>query len=227
MKNFDVTIQNRYNEEGILAIQGPNALVIVNRLDEQVNQLKPMRFTPIDDVILSTTGYTGETGFEIYAPNSIILELWDHFIKEGVVPVGLGARDTLRLDMGYALYGHELSETIAPTESVASWTVKWKKEDFLGKAALEKLESFADKRSQYGVILVDKGIAREGYDVIQNGQVIGKVTSGTHSPSLNQAIAIILVKGKLEEGDTVEIQIRKNRVQAYVVKLPFYKKEEK
>lgn len=227
-KNFDVAIEPKYDTEGILAVQGPLAKAVMAKIFPEANELQPMHFLPLkckgEDLILSATGYTGAGGFEIYAPLKIIPDLWETILAqgahEGIEPIGLGARDTLRLEMGYALYGHELSEEIAPTESVSAWTVKWGR-DFLGEAALKQLEANPKKRYEYPIILQDKGIAREGYPVFQGEEVIGKVTSGTMSPSLNQAISIILVDKKLSEGDVVEVQIRANRCKAKVVRLPF------
>jgi len=229
--SYNVEIEDRYSD-GILAVQGPKAKAVAAKLFSEVNDIKMMRFAPVDyqgeEIILSGTGYTGSGGIEIYAPMPAIVDLWDRFLEngkdEGIQPIGLGARDTLRLEMGFALYGHELSEEIAPIESVSSWTVKWDKGDFLGKEALENLQKSSKKRFQKGVVLTDRGIAREGYEVLQDDTPIGKVTSGTMSPSLNQAIAIILVERNLQEGDNVQIQIRNKKCNGKVVKLPFYHK---
>lgn len=228
-KSFDVKISTKYSEEGILALQGPSAMQLMSQLFPEAKALPHMRFSFMNfegqQVIVSNTGYTGEQGVEIYASNASIVRLWDRLMQEGasygIVPVGLGARDTLRLEMGYALYGHELSEEIAANESVSAWTVKWKKEKFLGKEALECIEHSPTKRMEYGVVLVEPGIARAGYAVLQNGERIGLVTSGTLSPTLNQAIAIILTPQKLHEGDLVGVQIRDRVCQGKVVKLPF------
>lgn len=224
----DVIINNRYAEEGILAVQGPKSLDLITSLFPEVNSLKHMHFISVPyqgkTVIISRTGYTGESGVEIYAPNETTVQLWHLLLEKGkpygIEPIGLGARDTLRLEMGYALYGHELSESIMPHESVSAWTIKWDKRDFVGKKALEA--RIQGQRHQYGLILQDKGIAREGYSVWHNGKQIGKVTSGTLSPTLNQAIAIIMVEKKLHEGDDVEIEIRQNRCKGQIVNLPFY-----
>ena len=186
----------------------PLAMKIVSKVFKEAAGLKPMHFASVlfqgEDVILSATGYTGAGGVEIYAPMSSIIALWELFLElgkpEGIQPIGLGARDTLRLDMGYALYGHELSELIAPSESVSAWTVKSEKGDFLGKEALQQLQVNGRKRMQYGIVLTDRGIAREGYQVFSEDSPIGVVTSGTQSPTLNQAIAIIMVEKKLERG---------------------------
>lgn len=222
-QGYDVQIEEHY-QDGILAIQGPQAKGLIENLFEEAKEIKPMRFAPVsyhgEEIILSRTGYTGAGGFEIYASMPIIVELWDRILDVGAEPIGLAARDTLRLEMGFALYGHELSENIAPTESVSAWTVKWDKEDFLGKEALVKRNS---TRGEYGVVLQDRGIAREGYEVYREEKKIGMVTSGTMSPSLNQAIAIILVEGKLQEGDNIDIMIRNKRCGAKVVNLPFYR----
>jgi aminomethyltransferase len=224
-KRFKVTIKDCFATEGILAIQGPKAISLMSKVFPEAKDLPAMHFCEVifegKKMILSHTGYTGAGGVEIYAPTPLIILLWDRIIDEGAVPIGLGARDTLRLEMGYALYGHEISEDIAANESVSCWTVKWKKNDFLGKATLESIENSLDKRTEYGVILQEPGIARAGYEVFLNGEKIGHVTSGSHSPTLNHSIAIILSSVKLQEGDEVEIQIRQNFCKAKVVKLPF------
>jgi len=229
---FNVQIQDRFQEEGILALQGPQAEKLMEIFYPEVKKLKPMHFiTQIDEegpFVLSRTGYTGAGGFEIYASHSQIVKWWNRLLQEGkpfgIEPVGLGARDTLRLEMGFALYGHEISETIAPTESVSSWTVKWQKPNFLGKKILEELEKNGHKRFEYGVKLIDRGVAREGYPVFHKSVEIGYVTSGSFSPTLNQSIALILVQTPLQEGDQVEIQIRQNQCQAQVTQIPFVRK---
>ncbi len=228
-KLFDVKLKDLYRDGGILAIQGPQALTIAAKIFREAAEIVPMHFIPTtyqgEEIILSGTGYTGAGGLEVYGCGDAIVELWERFLNEGknsgIEPIGLGARDTLRLEMGYALYGHELSDLIVPNESVSAWTVKWKKGDFIGKATMLDLEQDSKKRTAYGIVLLDKGIAREGYDVFMNGVPIGQVTSGTFSPTLNQAIALILVQGRLREGDIVDVQIRQNRVRARVVSLPF------
>lgn len=230
-EGWKVNISDRYREDGILAIQGPHANALISELFPQAADLEHMHLATIPfqktTLCISRTGYTGEDGFEIYAPNSMICNLWARLLTEGekygVEPVGLGARDTLRLEMGYALYGHEISEEIAPTESVSAWTVKWEKPDFLGKHALEALKSYSRLRTEYGIVLIDKGIAREGYEVFQDGVLIGKVTSGTFSPSLSQSVAIVLVERNLQYGDSVEVKVRQHYCKAAVGKLPFYK----
>lgn len=218
---YDVRIKPQF-EDGILAVQGPQADAVVGKIFPKVVLPKKMYFVSVkhhdEDLVLAATGYTGSGGYEIYASKELTLNLWDEFLKMGVEPVGLGARDTLRLEMGYALYGHELSDGIPPTESVSSWAVNLNKENFLGKKAL--LDR-GKHRSQHGIILNGPGIAREGYEVFKNNEKIGNVTSGTMSPSLQKAIAIISVKDSLNIGNKVDVQVRKNRVEATVVALPF------
>ena len=228
-REFDVTIQDRYTEDGIISVQGPSAVKITARIFPEATTIKPMHFTYLDyhgeHIVLSATGYTGAGGFEIYASHTAIVALWEHFLTvgrdDGLVPIGLGARDTLRLEKGYALYGHELSETIAASESISAWTIKWEKQNFLGKSALVALEKSIEKRIEYGIVMLEPGIARADYEVFYENQQIGIVTSGTQSPTLNKAIAIILVDQKLNVGDIVDIQIRQKRVKAQVIKLPF------
>lgn len=230
-KNFQVIIKDRYNQDGILAVQGPYAKKLLEELFPESSELKPFHFINVKyngiPIIISSTGYTGAGGCEIYAPNDCILDLWNSLLeygqKYGIEPIGLGARDTLRLEMGYALYGHELSDTISPIESVSHWTVKPNKNSFIGKDQITALANSNKKRSQYGIILNDKGIAREGYKVLKNGKEIGIVTSGTHSPTLGKALAIIMTSSPLQEGDSVDIAIRDNTCNATVTHLPFIK----
>lgn len=221
---YDVVIKNHFDDESILAVQGPKAESLVAEIFPDASSLKPMTFCFGEyleqKVIVSRTGYTGSGGFEIYGPHDVLVALWDVFIERGAEPIGLGARDTLRLEMGFALYGHELSDKITPLESIASWAVKLNKEQFLGKDALV---AKVVQRHQYGVVLSGRGIAREGYKVFKDGKEIGIVTSGTFGPSLNKAVAIVLVDGDFVPGDELQIAVRNSLVDARVEKLPFYK----
>ncbi len=212
---FDVVIEDCFEGEGIIAIQGPAALPLVEKVIPEVGGLKPMRFLSLDNLIVAGTGYTGEKGCEIYAPQEKIVELWDAFIGLGITPAGLGARDALRLEKGYALYGHELSDSIAPTESVAAWTVKFDK-SFLGKDALLALKN---PRSEWGIVL--EAIARADHEVYDQGAKIGTVTSGTFSPTLEKGIAIILADKPLKLNSEVTVLIRNKQIPAKVVPLPF------
>lgn len=215
--------------DGILALQGPKSSFLMQKLFPEAQALSHMHFLSLKykghAIILSATGYTGEEGFEIYGPGEAIAWLWDELLLQGqpynIMPIGLGARDTLRLEKGYALYGHELSDEILGVESVSSWTIKWDKPIFLGKQAMQEVEKSSNKRYEYGMLLLDPGIAREGYAIYKNNKPIGQVTSGTFSPSLNQAIALVLVNEKLKLDERVNVQIRQNFVEAKIVELPF------
>lgn len=234
-EGFDVSIIPKFNEEGILAVQGPSAKNLITRLFPEGKQLeKAMHFMEIDfqkeKIFLSTTGYTGAGGYEIYAPLPLIVELWDLLLQQGtsedIVPVGLGARNTLRLEMGYALYGHEIDDTITPTESVAAWCVKMDQRDFLGKSALVALEKSPTKRYACGISLIDPGVARDTYLLFQEEREIGKITSGAYSPTLNKSIALTMTHKPLNIGDQVEVQIRNRFSKAEVTHIPFIKSKE-
>ena len=227
---FDIQITHRYNDEGILSIQGPGTLALINIFFPETIGLKPFHFVKIFHLdhlfYISHTGYTGEEGVEIYAPLKIIIKIWDMLFSENeekkILPIGLGARDTLRLEMGYALYSHELSESILASESVSAWTIKYSNHHFLGKDALIQSESSSNKKYAYGIIMDDNIIAREGFPVILNNIIIGKLTSGSYSPTLNKAIGLILISKKLNFDDEVEIEIRKKKYKAKIHPLPFY-----
>lgn len=229
-QKFNVNIIPCFENEGILSIQGPEAGFIVSAIfHESKRFIKPMQFIETDylghKLFLSTTGYTGAGGFEIYAHNEILVSLWDVLLQygapHGIVPVGLGARNTLRLEMGYALYGHEIDDTIAPIESVAAWSVKLDKPDFLGKEALIALEHSSKKRAPCAVLLKDAGVMRDNYLLFKDGEQIGKITSGGYSPSLNQSIGLALTHTHFHAGQPVEVQIRKQMAAAEIVNIPF------
>jgi len=228
---FDCKVHPRFSDIGIIAVQGPQASDVVEEVFQKPFLLRPIQFTSIvfqgEEVLVSRTGYTGSLGYELFMPLPILGRVWDALLASrcapDILPCGLGARDTLRLEAGYALYGHELNSDIAPTESISAWTVNWKKDDFIGKEALLHLENSFNKRTQYGLKLIEPGIAREGCTIWKGQRRIGVVTSGTHSPFLDCSIAIIMVTGKLAYGEMIEVEIRKRRVKAEVVKLPFTK----
>jgi aminomethyltransferase len=229
-ENLEVQIEGCLPQHGILALQGPAALPLLASLIPEVQALKAMHFLSTDQgqLIVSRTGYTGAGGFELQGPEELIARWWDLLLDKGkaygIQPIGLGARDTLRLEMGFALYGHELSDQIAPSESVSAWTIKWDKAQFLGKEALNQLEQNGQKRWSYAIRALDKGIPRQGYPILQSDQSLGEVTSGTFSPSLQVGIGLILVRAPLKIGDQIAIQIRQNLCHAEVVDLPFVRK---
>jgi len=226
---YRVQIIAHYDDEGIIAIQGPKAVTVVNTLFPASTKLLPMTFMKTtyksSPIYIAATGYTGSGGFEIVAPLSVIRELWKDLLEvgsqHGIAEAGLGARDTLRLEMGYTLYGHELSKSISPTESVAAWAVKLSKPSFLGKEALMTLENSGHKRYPIALRMQTGGILREGLSVYFEGKEIGKITSGTYSPSLKCSIALALVDKKISIGQHLEVSIRGQKLLTEVVKLPF------
>ena len=227
-KPLRVEIREYYNDDGILALQGPFAMSLIRKIFPDLEDT-PMRvYTQKwkdQTILISTTGYTGSGGIELFASNATIVALWDTLFELGAEfsmrPIGLGARDTLRLEMGFALYGHELNIDIHPIETIASWAVKMKKEHFIGRNSLEKLDN---PRKQYGILLEKGGLPRQGFEVFHKETPIGVVTSGTHSPSLEQGIALVMVNQPLQEGEEVQIKIRKKLVKGKVHTLPFIKK---
>jgi len=213
-----VTIVPLYKKAGLIALQGKEAAnaIIPEARDLKKHMLASFFDQRFGELIISRTGYTGEDGFEILIDNEIMLSFWQELLakNKNLVPCGLGARDILRLEMGYALYGHELSEDISPLESVSAWTVKLDKPNFFGKETLMKRPH---TRVQQGVILKGQGILREGFLVGE----LGTLTSGGFSPTLNASIGIALLENKLPVGETVSINIRGREEPAEIVKIPF------
>lgn len=216
-----------------LALQGPKAQEILEKLAKPEDI--PAAYYSCTfhkkvagiDCIISRTGYTGEDGFELYMAAEDAEKMWEELLKageaEGLVPCGLGARDTLRLEAGMPLYGHELTDETSPRESGLGIFVKMKKPDFIGKAALEKMGDPVRKR--VGLKVTGRGIIREHQPVYLNGEQIGLTTSGTHCPYLGYPVAMAIVpKEKVQLGDEVEVDVRGHKVAAQVVKLPFYKR---
>ena len=221
-KPYSVWIEPHFEDEGILSLQGPNSHEIVR----DYAYLKPFEFVWLEGgVFISRTGYTGERGYEFYGPKNTINHLWDRLLKSGshfgIEPCGLAARDILRLEMGYALYGHELSETIDPLESVARFAVKMDAHEFLGKQAMQ---SATNLRVPIAIAGMENIPAREGYLILHQGHVIGKVTSGGFSPTLNRPIALGLVERSLPEKAHVDVLIRSSSHPFEIVKLPFIKR---
>jgi aminomethyltransferase len=186
------------------------------------------KFAGVDNVLVSATGYTGSGGVEIYFEdkNGSAEKIWDAVFEAGrphqIKPAGLGARDTLRLEMGYCLYGNDIDDSHSPLEAGLGWITKFNK-DFAGRAVLEQQKKEGVKRKLVGFELLDRGIPRHGYAITDtSGNTIGEVTSGTQSPSLGKAIGMGYVETSFSSlGSTIYINIRDKRLQAVVVKLPF------
>ena len=228
------TMRNLSEDYSLLAIQGPKAVEAMQSLtSHDLSQIKFYNFVVgdfagIDYVIISATGYTGSGGFEIYCKNSEVKQIWDKVFEAGkdygIKPIGLAARDTLRLEMGYCLYGNDIDDTTSPIEAGLSWICKFNK-PFTNSEALEKEKLHGPERKLVAFELDERGIPRHDYDIVDGqGKTIGRVTSGTMSPSLGKGIGLGYVPSVFaEEGSKINIQIRKNAIPATVVKLPFYK----
>ena len=218
----------------LLAIQGPKAieamqsLTSVNLAEIKFYNFVVADFAGIEYVIISATGYTGSGGFEIYCKNNEVQQVWDKVFEAGkafdIKPIGLAARDTLRLEMGYCLYGNDINDTTSPFEAGLGWITKFTK-DFVNSEALSKIKAHGPERKLIAFELDERGIPRHDYDIVDcQGKKIGSVTSGTMSPSLGKGIGLGYVPTVFSEvGSKINIQIRKNSVQATVIKLPFYK----
>jgi len=226
-----VELINISDETGLLAIQGPQALEALQPLtDVNLNEIEFYHFKEgkIANIpaILSRTGYTGEKGLEIYHAPSDSAKLWDAIFTAGkkydIQPIGLGARDTLRLELKYALYGNDIDQTTNPLEAGLGWITKLDKANFIGRETLLKIKAAGLKRKSVGFEMIETGIPRHGYKVYKNGNEIGVVTSGTQSPTLNKGIGVAYVAAEFSPvGTPIEIEIRGKFVKAVVVKTPF------
>lgn len=227
-KGVKVKIEPCFTFEGILALQGRDSFEMIRHWAPEIakHHFSNARFKGMP-LILSRTGYTGEDGFELFGSREVIGALFHELTCEkGVSPCGLGARDLLRLEMGYALFGHELSASINPIESVASWCVKLSNRPFLGKQATVALKESGKARHACALIGLEAAIARESFPVIREGAEIGYITSGSFSPSLKKPIALSLCSCSLETNETVYVKIRESLHPFVVVKLPFLKRNE-
>ena len=227
----DVVLENVSDKVGQIALQGPKAESILAKLtDCNLAEIAYYRFSEgeVDGVecIISRTGYTGEDGFELYCAAERTESLWNSLLAagrpDGLLPIGLGARDTLRLEKKYALYGHEISSEITPLEAGLGWITKLDKPSFVGRAVLADLQRKGVPRRLVGIRMTDPGIPREGYPLFAGDEEIGVVTSGTMSPSLKVGIALGLVKtSHAKIGTVLQVGIRNRKVKAEVVKTPF------
>ncbi len=234
---MDCTVENVSDRVGMLAVQGPKALGIVQRLtDTDLNALP--RFGVVETevagvpMIVGRTGYTGEDGVELYPPIDAVVDLWRKIVAagtpDGLMPIGLGARDTLRLEAKMALYGHELTEEINPLEAALSWAVALDKGDFVGRDALSAVkEAGGPARRLVGFKMVGRGIPRADYPVAVDGETVGYVTSGGYAPTLDANIGLALVRRDVAGiGKPLDIIIRNQPVAAEQVRTPFYRRPE-
>lgn len=233
---FDVEMRNLSDEYSLLAIQGPKAVEAMQSLTSvdlsaiKYYHFEVADFAGIEYVIISATGYTGSGGFEIYCKNSEVQQVWDRVFeagaKFGIKPIGLAARDTLRLEMGFCLYGNDIDDTTSPLEAGLGWITKLAKEDFVDKDFLVKQKEAGVSRKLIAFEMIDRGIPRHDYKIVDgSGNEIGKVTSGTMSPSMKKAIGLGYVKTEYAGLDSeIFIEVRDKPLKAQVVKLPFYQK---
>ena len=229
--DVDATMRDLSEDYSLLAIQGPQAVSAMQSLSShdlsQINFYNFVigDFAGVDHVIISATGYTGSGGFEIYCKNNEVKQIWDAVTKAGAKPIGLAARDTLRLEMGYCLYGNDINDTTSPIEAGLGWVTKFTKE-FSSSEIFKAQKEKGVERKLVAFELDERGIPRHDYDIVDgNGNKIGVVTSGTMSPSLGKGIGLGYVPTVFAKTDSkINIQIRKKAIPATVVKLPFYKK---
>lgn len=232
--DLGVEMLNSSDEISLLAVQGPVAIEALQSLTD-INLFKMRyytfeigRFADIENVIVSATGYTGSGGFEIYFKNTDAEHIWNAIFKSGadydIYPIGLAARDTLRLEMGFCLYGNDINDTTSPIEAGLGWITKFTK-DFVNAKALKKQKEEGVTKKLVAFEITGKGIPRHGYGIVnENGEVIGEVTSGTMSPSLKKGIGLgYVAKEYSKRGTEIFIQVRKKEIPAVVIRLPFYK----
>lgn len=231
---FDVVTRNASSDYCQIAIQGPKAVDVASKLtDVDLSSIKYYHFTEGEFAgvasIISRTGYTGEDGFEIYAPADDAVRVWKAITEagqeHGLLPCGLAARNTLRLEAGMSLYGHELGDDISPLEAGLSWICKIDKGEFIGRDSLVKLKADGLKRKLIGFEMTGRGIGRDDYDIKVDGRIIGKVSSGSPAPFLKKNIGLGFVEIEFAEiGRTIQIDVRGKDVDAVVVQTPFYKR---
>lgn len=231
----NVEMHNISEKTSLLAVQGPKAVEALQSLTDmdlksiEYYTFKKGVFAGEKNILISATGYTGAGGFEIYCENEQAQKIWDAVFAAGkdfnIQPIGLGARDTLRLEMGFCLYGNDIDDTTSPIEAGLGWITKFTKE-FTNSVALKEQKEKGVSRKLVGFEMIDRGIPRHDYVVLDSdGNTIGKVTSGTQSPSLQKAIGMAYVKPEFAgEGKEIFISVRDKSLKAQVVKIPFYKK---
>jgi glycine cleavage system T protein (aminomethyltransferase) len=227
----DITIDDQHLTHGIIAVQGPRSAEVLSALgfpvEHEYMSMAMARFAD-QPVVVCRTGYTGEHGYELVAPNTVLGDLWDAVVAQATLvdgmPAGLGARDTLRTEMGYPLHGQDISPTITPVEAMIGWAVGWDKPEFAGREALVAQREAGPSRRLRGLLALDRGIPRPHMAVHRDsldGEVIGEVTSGTFSPTLKQGIGLALLDTSVAVGDEVVVDVRGRASRFRVVKPPF------
>jgi aminomethyltransferase len=222
---YAVSVSER-RDLAMIAVQGPNARDAVHKALPDLAAAAaalaaPFTFAAVDEVFIARTGYTGEDGYELMVPAARAAQVWQNLAAAGVKPAGLGARDTLRLEAGMNLYGADMDETTTPLESGLTWTVGWEPadRDFIGRAVLDAQRGKSDVARFIGLVMADKGVLRNHQKIMNQGEVIGEITSGSFSPTLGKAIALARVHG--DPGDSCQVEMRGKAVAVKVVKPPF------
>lgn len=224
--NFEVVVSDESDATTLLALQGAAAQGLLQGLtDTDLESIGYYKFAEVtisgESAIISRTGYTGEDGFEIYIPNAIAVDVWSELVAEGAVPIGLAARDMLRTEMGYALYGHEISDVVTPVEAKLMWITKLDKGDFIGKAAVEARKAEGALKRLIAIKLTGRGIPREHYKVFVDGEESGEITSGMHSPLAGGGVAIAYVKSEHVTDGQISVEIRSKQIEAERTQTPF------
>ena len=231
--SYDVEVEER-QDLALLALQGPEAVKQIalclsnsvgsqQNLVERVVNLKPFHFLEDDGWRIARTGYTGEDGFELIVPVETGIMLWNCLVRTGVAPIGLGARDTLRLEAGMNLYGRDIDGNTSPLESGLGWVVAWlpQDRDFVGRKALQPLREQKGLRKRIGLILKGPGVLRDHLRVLQDDQVVGEISSGSYSPTLEKGIALARVARSVAIGSLCQVEVRGRQLPAQVVRPPF------
>ena len=228
LNNYSVILDDLNINNSLVALQGPNSRDILSKISDQkidapfyrIQKLKLLNH----NIILSRTGYTGELGYEILGSHNAINELWDYFINHSVKPTGLAVRDVLRMEMKYCLYGNDISSTTNPIDAGLSWITDLNKDNFLGKTLLLDIKNKGPQRKLIGFKMLDKAIPRQDYSIYIGTNAVGKVTSGTHSPTLSYGIGLGYIQSNYTKtGQQIKIEIRGKLLDAEIVKTPFLK----
>jgi aminomethyltransferase len=217
-----VEVRDVHRSFAVIAVQGPESPRILEHLGLPHDH-DYMSFREQSEVIVCRSGYTGETGFELVVPNEAAGDLWDAMLAAGAAPCGLGARDTLRLEMGYPLHGQDLSLGITPVQARLNWAIGWDKPEYWGKAALDAEKAAGPKRRLWGLEATGKGVPRAHMTVLDGDTAVGETTSGTHAPTLKKGVALALLDAAYKPGADLELDVRGRRLAVRVVKPPFTK----
>lgn len=228
----NVHFENLTDQFGLLALQGPKSSAIMAKTfgTDQFGKLQYYTCTSFDGGVVARTGYTGEDGFEIMVPKADLTDLWRKLFEAGkdfnLVPAGFGARDTLRLEAGMPLYGHDMDDTITPLEAGIGWTLDWSKAAFPAREVLWRQKEAGVSKKLVGFEMIDRGIPRQGHQIALNGKNVGEVTSGSFSPTLGKNIGMGYVPIEAAQAEReIEVVIRDKALKAKIVKLPFYKRK--